>query len=169
MNRQEQELVWVDQEFAEKLKRLDTERATREQQEKVFDEYIRAVTASIQRDFRANLEGLEEDAAIFAGLCLKTRQAFEKAKNEHLEASTTLWEKFDTEIPSVKKKTEAVVAELKPILDMVKAIDDGIKKIDIMRFDRLLECLRAMASLYGQERAMLEFLVNNFNVKAEGR
>lgn len=162
MSRKDEELVWVDKEFAEKLKKLETAKATREQQERVFDEYISAVTASVRSDFKANLENLEEDAAIFIGLCLKTRQAFEKAKNEHLEASYALWEKFDTEIPSVKKKTEAVVAELKPILDMVKAIDAGIKNIDIMRFERLLECLRAMASLYGQERPMLEFLVNNF-------
>jgi len=34
----------------------------------------------VKRDFAASLEGLEEDAAIFTGLMLKVKQAFEKGK-----------------------------------------------------------------------------------------
>ena len=158
----DEECIWVSRESSEKWKRLKSEGAKRDQQEKVLDEYMQTVNEAVKRDFRSNLEGLDEDAAIFTGIVLKTRQAFEKAKNEHLDASYALWEKFDAEIPSVKKKTDEIVAALKPILDLIKEIEAGLKNIDTARLDRFLDGLRIVASFYGQERTMLEFLVNNF-------
>lgn len=157
-----QELVWVDKDFAAKINALTTKKATRDQQEKVFDEYMKGVTESIQRDFRASLEGLDEDATIFTGLMLKVKQAFEKAKNEHLVASEELWEKFEAEIPSTRDKVQKLVDILDPLTKKLTEINSLIGKINTWDINKLNESIALLASSYGKNKEMVEFLVTHF-------
>ena len=157
-----QELIWVDKDFAERWKELTKARATREQQLVVFDEYVKGVTDYVRKDFKANLEGLGEDAAMFTGLMLKVKQAFEKAKNEQLNATYELWEKFEAEIPSTKEKVDKILQALDPLEKKLTSINALIGKISTYNIDKLNESLSMMASLYGANREMVEFLVVNF-------
>lgn len=156
------ELIWVEKEFAERWKKLETANATRDQQEKVFNEYMDSVTAEVKRDFKASLEALDEDAAIFTGLMLKVKQTFGKAKDEHLNASYELWEKFDAEIPSVRGKVDSLVKTLKPLKDELTEINDLIGKINTHDIDRLMKSIEGLAGVYGTQKAMVEFLIANF-------
>jgi hypothetical protein len=124
------------------------------------------ISDTIRRDFRDNLEGLEEDAAMFTGLMLKVKQAFEKAKNAHLSASYELWEKFEQEIPSTTKKVESLLHILDPLEKKLTSINALMGKISTYNIDRLNESLSLLASLHGANREMVEFLVKNFGVKS---
>ena len=157
-----EEHIWVDKEFAEIWKKLQSEEATRDQQEAVFNEYIAKMNKSIRRDFECNLEGIEEDAAVFTGLMLKVKQAFEKAKNEHLTSSYALWEKFEDEIPSTRKKVESIVETLKPLESQLNAINDLIGKINTWNINELIKSINDLAGAYGAQKEMVEFLVKNF-------
>ena len=161
----DQELIWVDKDFAEKFNELTSKGAARKQQEEVFNEYMGKITDAVKREFRANLEGLEEDAAIFTGLMLKVRQAFEKAKSEHLNASYDLWEKFDAELPSIQGKTDKLIETLKPLEKQLTAINEALGKINTFNIERFTEALSRFLSLQNDHRQMIEFLINNFNTE----
>lgn len=158
----DKELIWVDKDFAEKWKIITNEKNKREEREKVFDEYLKGVTEEIQKDFECVLDGLEEDAAIFTGMMLKTKQSFEKAKNEHLEASYELWDKFEKEIPSTKEKTEKLLQVLTPIKGELTAIDSLLSKINTYNLDKFIESLSLLSGAYGKNKEMIEFLVKHF-------
>ena len=163
----EKELIWVSKEFAEKYKVLENDTSKRDEQEKMFNEYLESVKESVRCDFKANLESIEEEAAIFTGLLLKTRQAFEKAKNEHCEASYALWEGFDKERGSIKEKTTKLITELKPLKDELIEINELMGKIKTYEMDRVIETIDKLNGLYGNSKAMIKFLVNNFKPTQE--
>lgn len=158
----DREIVWVEKGFAEKLKALENAQATREQQIEVFDEYIKKVCEESRREFKANLESLEEDIAIYTGLMLRVKQAFEKAKNEQITASYDLWEKFEKEIPSVREKTQKIIDTLKPLKDELKEIDGLIGKISTYNIDKFGQSIALLGSLHGKNKDMVEFLMLNF-------
>ena len=157
-----EESIWVSKEFAERWKKVTTEVSNREQQEKVFDEYIKTVTDKVRDDFKCNLESLEEDAAMFTGLMLKVKQTFGKAKDEHLDASYELWEKFEAEIPSVNKKIDLLLKTLRPLKDELTEINKLVGQISTYDIDRLINSVDALSNSYGKNAEMVAFLVNNF-------
>jgi len=165
INGKGEEIIWVDAELAKKWNALKDRGATKDQQEVLFNEYMKTVTDTARREFQCQLEGLEEDAAIFTGLMLKVKQSFEKAKNEHLAASYDLWEKFEADIPSTRKKVEAIVSELEPLRKQLAAINDLLGKINTYNIDRLGESISHLGSTYGVHREMIDFLVKNFKNK----
>jgi hypothetical protein len=153
-----EELIWVSAEVAERFKSMESI----EERSKAFDEYLEKVKEESKNEFKANLESLEEDVAIYTGLMLKVKQAFSKAKDEQLEASYAIWEKLDAEKPSIKKKTDSIVDMLKPITSELKEINVLIQGINTWNIKDLIESLRILSTLSGTNKEMLEFLVKNF-------
>ncbi len=156
------ELIWVDKEFAEKWKALKTAQSTREQQEAVFNEYMNKVSEKVREDFKTSLDSLEEDAAMFTGLMLKVKKAFEKAKDEHLTASYDLWEKFENEIPPTKEKIDKIVNLLTPLEKQLNTINELLRKINTNDLNRFIESLALLSNTYGKNKEMVEFLVKHF-------
>jgi hypothetical protein len=111
---------------------------------------------------------MEEDVAIYTGLMLKVKQAFGKAKDEALEASYALWEKFDEEKPSVNKKVAEFVSMLDPLEKKLSSINEALGKIRTFNIDRLVESMQKLTGLYGESREMFDFVVNHFG-KEEAR
>jgi len=163
---EKQELIWVEKEFAERWKELTTKKATRDQQVEVFEKYMESVQGGIRDDFRANLDGLEEDVAVFTGLILKVKQAFQKASEAHLTASYELWEKFQGEIPSVNKKMDSLISTLKPLEEKLTTINGLLGKISTHDIDRLTRSVECLATAYGTQKEMVEFLVKHFGEEA---
>jgi len=159
------ELIWVSKEFAERYKRITAANASAEEKNKVFDEYLESITKAVRDDFKESLATLEEDAAIFSGLMLKVKQAFGKAKDEHLTASYELWEKFEAEVPSTRAKTEKLIATLTPLKAELKEINELIGKISLYNVDHLTESISRLAGSHGRNKEMIEFLVKNFNTE----
>ena len=160
-----QELIWVDKDFAEKHKVLLKDKTKRDLQVKVFDDYLEKIKESSKSEFKTNFENLKEDVAIYTGLMLKVKQAFEKAKDEQLSASYTLWEKFEKEMPFAKEKIATIISELNPLQEKLKQISDLIAKINTWNIDKLSESIRNLSEVHGKNKEMVEFLVNNFKQK----
>lgn len=157
-----QELIWVDKEFAERYKKAQTDLTKRDEQVKVFEEYLSTISEKSRREFKANLESMEEDAAIYTGLMLKVKQAFEKAKNEALNSSYELWEKFENEMPSIKTKTDKIIKEIDPLVEKLKTVNELLGKISTYDIDRFISIMDKISSLYGNQKEMIHFLMNNF-------
>lgn len=164
-NSRGEELIWVEKEFADKYNELVGDANKKEEQIKMFNEYMETVKAESKREFKNNFENLDEDVAIYKGLMLHVKQAFEKAKTEQLEASYGLWEEFDKEMPNVKEKTQKLIDMLDPLTKKLAEVDGFMNKIRTYDFEKLIEVIEKFAGLYGQNRHMLEFLIQNYKAK----
>lgn len=162
-----EELIWVEKEFAEKYKVLKSDKSKREERIKVFNEYMQTIKNASAREFKANFENLEEDVAIYTGLMLKVKQAFEKAKNEQLDASYKLWTKFEDEIPNINEKIAQITNTLEPLIEKTNKLNEQFSKIQTWNIEKLVESMEKIANLYGTEKEMFKFLVNNFKLKEE--
>ena len=162
-----EEHIWVDKEFADKWKALNSGKATREEQEKVFDEYCKKVSSQVRKDFEYSLSSLEEDAVMFKGLMIKVRKAFEEAKNEHLEASEALWENFEKEIPSVKKKVDQLTKLVDPLTKQLDAITQQFSKINTYHLKQVVELVQLVSGLNDKNKNILELILRYNNAPSD--
>jgi len=161
----DEELIWVDKEFAERYKLLDGDKTKREHQIAMFNEYLEGIQKASRDDFKANLQCLDEDVAIYKGLMISVKQAFETAKDEQLKDSYALWEKFDKDLPNIREKTTEVIETLNPLVDQLTKINELLGKIQIWDFEKLIKTVENLSSLYGESKDMIEFLVNHYMPK----
>lgn len=159
----DQELIWVDKKFAEEYNVLKSEKDQRDRQVEVFKEYMQSISEASKKEYRANFEDLEESLAIYNGLMLQVKQSFEKAKNEQLDASYKLWEKFEHDLPKTEKKVDNIIAVLNPLTVKLKELNDLIAQIRTWDIDQLAKSIEHLATLYGKNKTMVEFLVGNFH------
>jgi len=153
--------AYVPKEFAEKFRKIDSD----EQKHIAFDEYLKTVQEKSKNEFKANLESLDEDTAIYTGLMLKVKQAFEKAKDEQLNPSYATWESFDKEIPSIKQKTSEIVSLLKPITEELEKIRYLLGCINTYSFDQISNSIATFQSLANGNRDLFEIMCTYFNMK----
>lgn len=154
----EQESIWVSKEFAEKYEAMKSP----EKKIEMFDGYIKGLMKESKEEFKSNLKVLDEDVAIYTGLMLRVKRAFEKAKNEQLSASYELWEKFEKELPSISKKIKTITDKLNPLIEKLENVEKLLGKINSYRMEDVIKTVERMTSLYGKEREMIDFLVKNF-------
>ena len=159
----DKELIWVEKEFAEKYIILESEKNKNEERIKALDEYIEKIKDASKQDFKANLESLEEDVAIYTGLMLKVKQAFGKAKEEQLNASYELWENFDKELPRINEKINKILEQIKPLEEKINTINTISEKIRTWNIDRLSESLIKISNLYNQDDKLIKFLLENYS------
>lgn len=161
------ELIWVDEEFAEKHKLLEDDKTKKEEQIRIFNEYLEGIQEASRAEFKANFESLDEDVAIYKGLMLNVKQAFGKAKTEQLQASYALWEEFNKDLPDIQEKTAKIVETLTPLADKLTQINDLLGKIQTWNFKAVIEIIEKISCLYGNNKDMVEFLVNHYMPKEE--
>lgn len=159
------ELIWVDKEFAERHKLLDDDKTKREQQIAMFNEYLEGLQKASRDDFKANLQCLDEDVAIYKGLMISVKQAFETAKDEQLRDSYALWEKFEKDMPKVEENINKILKTLEPLAVKLTQINDLLGKIQVWDFEKLIKTVENFSNLYGDSKDMIEFLVNHFTPK----
>lgn len=154
-----EERIWVDKDFAEKWKVLKSEKATREEQERVFDEYCKKVTSQVRKDFELNISSLEEDAVMFKGLMIKVRKAFEEAKNEYLEASEAVWEKFEKEVPSIQKNIDRLTKLVDPLSKQLDVVKKKFETISTYNYKQVVELIQLVSSLNDKNKNILELIL----------
>lgn len=159
----DEELIYVDKEFAERFKEMKTKGAEREVQIQVLEDYMQTVSDSSKSDFKANLKCLEEDVAIYSGLMLHVKQAFGKAKDEALISSYAQWEEYEKDMPSLAKKTKAITDSLDPFLEKLKQINAQLEKIRTYNFDKIIETVGRFNSMSDESKKVMRFLFDNFN------
>lgn len=159
------ELIWVEKDFAKKYNLLDKESGKNEERLKALDDYIVTVAEETRQDFKANLESLEEDVAIYMGLNLKVRQSFEKAKNEAFNASYTLWEEYQKELPNLEKKIKMFTDKLTPLAATINQTNELLGKIDTFNIEKVVNTIENISRLHGEQKDMIAFLIKNFKSK----
>jgi predicted RNase H-like nuclease (RuvC/YqgF family) len=152
---EEKELVWLPKEVAARVKQL-------EDAKKSGDLVLEYVEQS-KRDLKTSLESLEDDVIRFKSQMISARKKFEDAKNVELEANYAVWEKFDLEKSSIRKKAGELKDELKPMIDELKQVKQLMDQINTYDIQRLLTIIKDLNhSFYGETGNILTFLFNNY-------
>ena len=161
----DKELIWVEKEFAEKYKAVESDANKNKERVKALNDYLATVSTKTRASFKGDLETLEEDAAIYKGLMLSVRQAFEKAKNEHMDATYKIWEDSEKELPSTEKKVAQFINKLKPLIVTLKEAESIIKSINTFQIDDFVKSVESFNRLHDNHKEMLGFLIENFKSK----
>lgn len=155
----EKDLVWVPKKLADEINAY---------KDPFSDKVVALMEKYIDEskdEWKLNFESLEEDLLMYRGLMVKTKKAFEAAKNEQCEAAYELWEKIESEIPRTKDKIDNLVKLFDPLEKKLDKLDNSLAKIDtyqIERFTELVAKLNSILSCKGQTNDMMVFLMENF-------
>ena len=158
MEIKEKAYVYIDKKLAEQYEKLETDNA----KVSLFKEYIEKHRTSLKDEYEASLDAMKDDLLMFTGLNLSVREAFKKATVEAEKASYKLWEEYDKEKISIKKKTAALCDELKPIKETLDGINKTLKSISTYQFDHIIDTVRKFNGLIGGSKEMMQFLVDNY-------
>jgi len=165
MNDENKELVWVDEKLAIEYKKLNDDKSRK----KMFNDYIETIRESSRNEFKANMDNLEEDVIIYKGLMLNVKQAFQLAKNEQLNASYEMWEKFEKEMPNIKEKTQKIIDVLYPLVQKLTEVNTLMSKVQIYNFEKMLETVDRFNQMSDDSKEMVKFLFNNYKEKNEDK
>lgn len=151
------ELIWVPEEFAKQYNDIESE----EEKLKVFKAFLETVSTKSKEEFRINLEGLQEDVAIYNGLMLQAKKAFSDALSEQLSGSYKLWEEVSKQIPSTREKIECLKDEIRPITEELKSIESLLKNISTFQLEKTVEVISSVSRLDQRNMEILLRLIEN--------
>lgn len=150
----EKEYVYIPKVIADKIKGVEDITTI----ENAIKEYVEQNKKELQ-DY---IEGMDEDMLYFRAMMIKARESFKKAKDEELSAYYSLWEKFDEDRIEIRKKVTAIKEELTPLILEITELKKLCQSVDTWGISNLVESVSKLKNLYGTEKQMFEFLVNNF-------
>ncbi len=150
-------LIWLPESLVKKIKKETSE----EQQFLFINEYLK----ECKIDMSLSIEALDADIIIFKSKMLAAKKAFKEAKDEQLNANYELWEKYDKDLSKVSIKVDKLTDKLAPIANELANIDELFGKIRSYNIDKFLETLNKISNLYGREKEMFKFLIDNFSDK----
>lgn len=73
--------------------------------------------------------GMDEAIIRYRADMLSFRDSFKKAKDEELNATYSLWEKYDEEIKVLKTKVNESVLALKPLTEALAQVSEGLYRL----------------------------------------
>jgi hypothetical protein len=150
----EKDLIWVPKNVADEYKKMESDAGQLEFIEKYIEE--------TRKDLKLDLDNFEDDVIKYRGLMLKAKETFRKAKEEELQANYDLWENFEMEKPAISEKINSIVNLLDPLKNELNEISGILKKIDLYELQNLEKTLNSIHNLYGDNKAMVEFLMLNY-------
>lgn len=154
---EEKDLIWLPKSLVKKIKDIEDTKTIEAEIYKYIEES--------KKDLRINLESLDDDVLLYKAYMIKAKNAFEAAKNEQLEASYALWEKFDTELYEVRKKVEKVKEVMNPIkqeLEELKTLMNSVKTYDIEKLLEVIKTIATYLSYDGDTAKVVRFLFENY-------
>lgn len=114
-------------------------------------------------NMRFELEDLDESLIQYKGYMLATKQAFEKAKDEQLEAHVQLWEKFEKELPDIEEKTRILTDRLKPLENHLDRLNKRINNLNIYKLENAVELIAKINNMAPETKNIFKFLLENYH------
>lgn len=149
------EIVWLPAGLAKKVKDIQDVKY-------LEDEIVKYVEQS-KRNFKIEIESIDEDILQYRAFMIKAKNAFKEAKDEQLQASYDLWEKYEDDLTKIRdyvSTAKQAVTPLKQELDEIKRL---MQEIDKYGIKDLLELIKEINShYYGETANMLKFLFDNY-------
>ena len=161
----DKELIWVSKKFAERYKSLIEGNEQQEIINEELENYMAKVRKDTKDEFKTSLEALEEDAAMYQGLMLKTKQTFTKAKDESLSSFYSLWQEYDKDKNNIINKINTLTELLAPLKKDIDQINESLNKINSYPLEKILELLSIYNNSSEESKKMINFLFENYKNK----
>lgn len=156
---EDKDLVWVPKKLADEINAYKD--PFHDKVVELMENYI----DDSKNEWKMNFESLEEDLLMYRGLMVKTKKAFQEAKEEQCGAAYELWEKIEAEIPKTQEKIDKLIKLFDPLEKKLDKLNNSLAKINtyqIERFTELVAKLDSILSCEGQTSDMMVFLMENF-------
>lgn len=144
--------LWVTPKTAERIKAYSNDKKA---YENALMEYIKDVKDSL----RSDIEGADEDIIQFKAKMITARDAFKAAKDEQLEATYELWEKYDAEISKVGNFVAAAKQVIIPLKNEVESLNNAVSGLNFSRLESCLNLIDRINNMSQQDREILEKLL----------
>lgn len=95
-----------------------------------FQEFIAKLKEDAKKEFKNNLESIDEDIVLFRAYMLKAKESYRKTLQEECDSMYALWEEFNKKRDENKKKVNEILSDLLPIKTALTEIKDLINNID---------------------------------------
>lgn len=154
---EEHDYVYLPKSLCLKLKQFRDSK----EQEKLIEGFIK----ECKDDLKLNLESYDDELLIFKASMIKAKNAFEKVKQEELDASYKIWEKYDNELFELKNKVNNARLAIEPLKNDLKSLNEEFGKLPIYNIEnavKLIGQLDTVLSFNGETSKMLKFLVSNY-------
>ena len=151
----EYDYIRLPKTLCEKIKQLDNP-----------DNYIQEYIEGSKNEIKAGFDSFDEEILGYRAGMAKLRKDFQEAYKEATDSHYKAWQEFDKNRQSLRNMAEQAVKELLPLTQEVEKLNGMINKVntwDIQRFIEMIEKLKS--HLYGEDRNIIEFLVNNYKKK----
>ncbi len=159
---EETKLVWLPNKLADKINSVAD--PTSQESLDLINKYI----DKTRKNYKDQLELLDEDVVMFRGLLVGVKKQYETALTEQLDSEYKLWEKIDSQRPKLKEKIQSLVDGLQPLSDKLSEIDNLLKSINTWEIKQLVEQVSFLSSaLNGETGEMIKFICSQYKPKKE--
>lgn len=162
----DKELLWVEKEFAEKVKQAESVSA----QASVVDEILQYK----KRNMEYELQELEENMLVFKSVCLNFRKELDKVADLEDEKLQTIIDRTCDIHSKVKQQSKEIAKGLQPITETLNNLESKLNKlsdkidgINLYKVSNLLNSLERINTLDENSKDMFKFLVQSYT-KTEG-
>jgi len=156
----ETKLVWLPEELAKKIEAIKD--PTSEEMLKLINGYI----DKTRKNYKENLELLDEDVLMFRGLLVGVKKQYVEALNTQLDSEYELWESIDKQRPRLSEKIKTLTDDLKPLVSALETITGLLAKIRTWEIKELVENVVYLSShLQGETGEMIRFICTEYKPK----
>jgi chromosome segregation ATPase len=149
------EIVWLPASLAQKVKHITDG--------KLLEAEILKYAEQSKDSLRIDIESIGEDIVQYRAHMIKAKNAFREAKEEQLQASYEMWEKFEDDMKVLKGHVERAKSELQPLKDELNELKSLMNQVDKFGIGDLLSLIKSINSnYYGETAAMIKFLFENY-------
>lgn len=158
----DKELVWVEKEFADKLKLAEGFKA----QSEIVDEIL----SQKKLDMENELRHLEDDMLVFKSVCLNFRKELDKvadAEDEKLEQiinrTCEIHDKVIAQSKEISKSFQPIDQTLHELSGKVEKINRQLDDINTHKMDNFLSIVERVEKMDEGSKKMLKFLMDRYN------
>ena len=145
--------VWLPKSLAKSVKELENGVA----KEKIIRKFFEESKESMQDE----VDDLDDYVKSYVGLMATAKQALRKAKEEQLNASYVLWEKFDKEIPDIEEKVKVLVQRLNPLESKLDDINQSLNSLSVYKAEQAVNVIEKLNSMSSDTKKMFKVLLES--------
>ena len=146
--------LYLPKSLAKKIKQLESGES--------HEDIVQSFLDESKRDIKNSLECLEDDVLEYKALMTKAKVAFREAKEEQLQASYELWEKFEEDLPSVEEKITKLINKLKPVERQLSQINDLLNGLSFYSIENAMELIGKINQMTSETKNIFKFLLENY-------
>lgn len=127
-----------------------------------LSQYILEYIDKTKKDWKSYCDSLDEDLLVYRACMAKARNEWKTAFQESTNAHYQLREETEAERKSLSSNVKILKEEIKPLQCELNEVDKLLKWFDLYKVKDLIEAIKEINWLYGENKKIIEFIMNNY-------